>query len=1156
MIDALFMAENRRKDAAKYAFMLQGGVSMTRAIRQPDAIEVLKSLNNAVHSRRIFPVGAPQIRIAQDRALTLLRLYLEENPLFALTRHGDEYLLSGNSINQKVLDGIPNLILYRQLELLQQSQLCLRAGFAEAELPLLFDLLAAKVEEIKKKGGGGECIRAHDLEKFFPTAHIAPELSKTGQENDQAQSGGGHFLDKLPVRPEYFDYLLEKNTSARRAAQITEVMGQSDKGGRLLAGCLAIIVHELLKKGQLRESHFFATILRRALALAPEEQQSDVLRTTAELLVELLPIKALAVCFAQDHKLVAGARLRENLLYLMPLEKIGEVVALLRGRLEKLKRQRGDDDPESRRVAKTLDELLASDRGKQYLGRENAKNLLAHGELERKKKRVQAGLAALKRGDLSLFDSEEMLAVLPWIVRQLVKEGRQRDVSGLLRRISSRIEQRDRPISPALGHRLVEIVDNFRREKQDILIIQTIDPLLGCLVVLDDGPVCVSLSRALNDLMQICWKSGQMETGDSILRVFAQIRDGKIAKSAEVLRGIVQSVDDAIPQEMLEHFFKKCLENPGDTAMDFRLVMLGPVAGRFLIERLMCSENTEERLRILDLLSCGLLYLPSIILEKLSNPMPWYGKRNLLKLLAENGDVSHIEPVFDFLRHDDLRVQRETFLCLYKISGQQRRDTLLRVLSMASESIRLQAVKALLPYADDKVLAVARQIIDEREHYSSAVRDQLLINVCQLLARCPPGDSIAVLENFLELRDQKNGRGIGQAVWQEAENTLKQQRKNLSEYKKRYAQARSQRKIAQRHLARVAPALPSARLAFTNSDERTISRLLAAGEREEAERVFVEAINRLTHQADTVQAQRLRQWFGQQQTDNLQPSIKAGESISAGASASVEKSHLEIWAGLYDRLTTEEFTVFHQALTHRDYQDEEVIARQGEEQNALYMINSGRVKVVLHNQEGADTLLQSLASGELVGSGNFLDPAIWPATAVSVGLVNLSRLDLDLLAVLEEQQPELTRKLREFCDGFTSVDDAFRKSGQERRGFPRYAAEGHAEMRLLDNAGQMLDVSYAGKLTDLSAQGLSLRMHIASRRNARQLLGRDASFVLAQEAAAPPAFVTDGKIVAVRELPGEKREEPENSLHVSLHKPIGEQRRLEILKLLDKIKKS
>jgi len=326
-------------------------------------------------------------------------------------------------------------------------------------------------------------------------------------------------------------------------------------------------------------------------------------------------------------------------------------------------------------------------------------------------------------------------------------------------------------------------------------------------------------------------------------------------------------------------------------------------------------------------------------------------------------------------------------------------------------------------------------------------------------------------------------------VWQVAENALRQQQQNLAEYKKRYAQARSQRKIAQRHLARATLVLPSARLAFTNGDERTI----------------------------------------------------------------LEKSHLEIWSGFYDGLSTEEFTTFHQALSHRDYRDEEVIARQGEGQDSLYMINSGRVKIIHHNRAGADALLQTVASGELLGCGNFLDPTTWSAMAISVGPANLSRLDLDLLALWEEERPELARKLREFCAGFASVDDAFRKSGQERRRFARYAVQAHVGMRLLDEAGKMLDVGYNGKLIDLSLQGLSARLRITSRREARQLLGRDASFLLAPEAAAPPVLAVAGKIVAVREFPSEEKEEMENSLHVSLHQPIGEPELLmEILKLLKK----
>ena len=1105
------------------------------SLEPPDAIEVLKSLNNAVHSRRIFPAGSPQIKSAQERALSRLRLYLAENPLFTLALGDGKPVLSDQPVSEEVLDGIPNLILYRQLRLLQQTRLCLWAGFDETELASLMDILAAKVEDIRQEGGGGALIRRHGLEKFFSTADTAAGLTMAPPEKVGARSletpnderlASGHFLDKLPVKQEYLDYLLEKNDSARHAAQILKLLRQPEEGGKLLAACLATIVNELLKKRRLRESRSFITILSRVLALTPEDRQGDLLRAAAGLLADLLPAKALAICFVQDDKPVAGARLRDNLLRTISLDKFGKVIAFLRGWLEKLKRQRGNDDAETRLTTQIFDALLASGRGKQYLGHEKARALLENGELERKKKRVRMGLAALRRGDLALLDSEEMLALLPWIVRKLVAQGRQRDVTGLLRRVTSRIEQRDHPVSPSLGHRLVEIVNDLWIEKQEALLVQAIEPLRGCLVALRDAPACASVACTLSRLMQMCWESGQMAEGDSILRLFDLIRGGKIVKPTEAALEITQAADNGIPRETIKSFFEECLKNPGDREMDQRLVMLGPVAGRFLIEWLIRSEKTTERLRIIDLLFGDLSYLPGIILERLAEPMPWYGKRNLLKLLAENGDASHIEPVFAFLRHDDLRVQREAFLCLYKISGSRRRDTLLRVLSMASEDIRLQAVKALLPYADKTVVAVASQIIDEREVYSPAVHDQLLIAVCQLLARCPPGDSIAVLNDFLELRDQKGGRGVGEAVWREAENTLRRQRENLANHKKRHAQTVGQRKMALRRLSRNTQALPLAKLAVASADERTIAHLLAAGDREEAGRVFLDAITRLTQQADIAQATSLRRWFGERQPNDLPVVNKAKELIDAVGGVSVEKSHLEVWADFYDGLTTEEFNAFHQALTHCDYRDEEVITRQGKEVNGLYMINSGRVKIIYHDSESADRLTQNLTGGELLAAGNFLDAATWPMTAVSVGPSNLSRFRFDRLAAWDEEQPELARKVRAFAARFVNVDGTLRKSGQD------------------------------DELVDLSRQGLSLRIGITSKRKAGQLPGRDATFPMARAAATPPTPVTDGKITAVRELQDESQAETKNSLRMLPHTPIGEQRLVEILKLRDKLQDS
>ncbi len=76
---------------------------------------------------------------------------------------------------------------------------------------------------------------------------------------------------------------------------------------------------------------------------------------------------------------------------------------------------------------------------------------------------------------------------------------------------------------------------------------------------------------------------------------------------------------------------------------------------------------------IIDLLTYNISYLVPIIHERLPNHMPWYGKRNLIKLLSETGKPEDAEVVVGFLRHVDFRVQREAFLCIYKIGGLNRK---------------------------------------------------------------------------------------------------------------------------------------------------------------------------------------------------------------------------------------------------------------------------------------------------------------------------------------------------------------------------------------------------------------------------------------------------------------------------------------------------
>ena len=209
----------------------------------------------------------------------------------------------------------------------------------------------------------------------------------------------------------------------------------------------------------------------------------------------------------------------------------------------------------------------------------------------------------------------------------------------------------------------------------------------------------------------------------------------------------------------LPELLQEYLNDPFNEQRGRRLSMQGAVVGRFLVHALLHSDKTDDRLSIFNLLtSTGKILLP-ILRELLPEPMPWHGKRNLIRLLAATGEEQDIDLVTPYLFHDDLRVQRESFDCLYRISGDRKKEVLLRVASEAGELLRLDAVKALVFFCDEETAAVLGELLGEHEHFSANIRDALLTNVCKVLGHCPCPPAVTALQEFLQLKGKRGCLG-------------------------------------------------------------------------------------------------------------------------------------------------------------------------------------------------------------------------------------------------------------------------------------------------------------------------------------------------------------------------------------------------------------
>ena len=91
-------------------------------------------------------------------------------------------------------------------------------------------------------------------------------------------------------------------------------------------------------------------------------------------------------------------------------------------------------------------------------------------------------------------------------------------------------------------------------------------------------------------------------------------------------------------------------------------------------------------------------------------------------------------------------------------------------------------------------------------------------------------------------------------------------------------------------------------------------------------------------------------------------------------------------------------------------QDEQVLIQEGQDQNCLYFIISGRLHVTTED-EGRRTLLGRLGPGDLVGEVNVFDPQKASATVMGLEFSQVWRMDRAMLDAFTKDSPSAASQL-------------------------------------------------------------------------------------------------------------------------------------------------
>jgi len=1098
---------------------------------QEKSVEALKLFNNTIVTCRLYPPEAPQVANTVDRGYKGIKLYLRTHGELKFALVGETPYLCGRALSQEVLDLFPNLVVYRQLRLLGLAQLGIRSEmdrFAFAQLLAVFN---ASVDKIKKEGGGLEYVTSLGLASYFPEQI---EILEAGADQGK-QKDDGRPRNLLKVRPEVVACLFGEDERPVLQETLRKKMADPEEAIDVFAACIARILKDIQQKKMIVPSPQFPLMQERAEALIETDSLREVALGLAGVLVQNLKEPALCVLLTQEFTEGFGGSLYNGLISFLTKDKVAGMMKFFRERLAKVKRIDGPTSAQVQSLETSMTRLLNSEKGKLFLSAEKAKTLISEGEKERKKRRIEAGLRGFLQGNTSFLKSEELVEFLPTAVRQFQKNQESSEVSLLLGCIVSALNDSVPEVRRSLLKSMTVIGENLLADD----LPQYMDMLLAPLMEqvrrggLGDPQMEKSLSF-LQQVMQKSWRDGDNTQADSILTLLYQIRSGQTSHS-DSTRAIVAKVQDkGIRRATLPKLLAACLADPKNEALSYRLILQGPVALRFLVDSLITTENSQDRFKIIDLLTCSPHFLPTVVHERLPEHMAWYGKRNLIKLLGESGTEEDAESLLPYLRHDDFRVQREAFLCIYKLAGKNRKLLLLKALEEATELLRIQIIGSLAPLCDPEVAAILVELLASHDDFSEKNKKDLLLQLLGTLGRCPCPAALKGVNSFLQTRGQRATRKIPEQVWAEAEKAMKFLHNELQETRKKHLQASKLRKTALKQVVQKSKTAVTQRVITGLPQEQTVRTLLSRGDKNGAVEQLLELIERVVRLRNFVQAEQLHEWLVEIDSTALSQILKAAEIIDQEKVASIDKSHLEIWGALYDALTTDEFTALYHALKHNRYENEKVIISQGDVQGSLYFINSGKVKLYF-NDRGSEVLVKTMGKGEIFGGDAFFEASVSTISVAAITGSDISVLNLDVLASRAEEFPELDGKLHNFCKKSDQVDELIKQNSMNRRLHERYQIAGRVMATLFDNRGRAIGSSLMVELCDISEGGMSLLMKTSMKENDRLLLGRKLQLELPEVVKSGKSLSLIGEILAVKR---NFTTENDCSLHVKFDAPL------------------
>lgn len=662
---------------------------MTNVEIQKKAVETLVLMNTTVKNLRLYPATSAMIVQTVDKLYeAFLEIFAEEEAL--VFAESERSLLIGSEALPK--KDQERLAVAAFLDLMLNFGLRsvgFERGMTKEELTAFVDLMSKKPEAIKSRGGIQALASGGKLEHIILNQKVYIASDHSHQIAASLDIKDDQIIQYLASTYPEQDIDLDQVRAMARDANWIKQIFQSGMA-------------QILKQRGAVDNALLSDQMVRMLAVldkvADHVDRNTISRSIGKTIADLDP-EIIRLVLIQKIQDVFGGNLYQDI-----ISQIDE------GKYEALTRQmRSEENGAS-----------------EERSRQQEKQATPSAEQVRE---------ILNAGEDGFFESATQ-AVLPDMVRQLAGSRAPEQAGLLVDRVVDGLTSTSPEYRAQAAGSLVEILDALPAKQQTDLV-SSLSKKLTEWIRREEAasPSYQKICRRLKEGVADDIRQERYEEALPVLEVFSRIRSGLIEKNDAVRAVASEIISELAAADLLKILFEEFNTDAKKKQLEAGRVLarLGEAPLNRLLDLLREKSDSNERVRILQLIGdIGATAVP-VIRARIKESEPWYYLRNLAYLLGRVGNEATVKALEPLLLHHHARVRQEALKSIHRIGGHERGALLLSVLPRIDDSFKVSVVELLGVLRHAEAVEPLIQVLTDRPVRGSRSRTDLEVSVCTSL---------------------------------------------------------------------------------------------------------------------------------------------------------------------------------------------------------------------------------------------------------------------------------------------------------------------------------------------------------------------------------------------------------------------------------------